>query len=82
MYAAFGVGWLMVIWFTPHISASHLFFATGVTIYILGAISFEERDLIRFHPECKEYRKRVGKLLPRFKPPLRNSAPNRVQPTT
>tara|TARA_R110002072_G_scaffold1780_10_gene14848 strand:+ start:76697 stop:77851 length:1155 start_codon:yes stop_codon:yes gene_type:complete len=61
------VGWLMVIWFTPHMTASHLFFATGITIYTLGAIRFEERDLIRFHPEYAQYQKRVGKLLPKFK---------------
>jgi protein-S-isoprenylcysteine O-methyltransferase Ste14 len=72
----------MVIWFTPHMTASDLFVATGVTIYILGGISFEERDSIRFHPEYKEYRKRVGKLLPRFERPVRNSVPNPVQQTT
>ncbi len=58
------VGWLMVIWITPHMTISHLVFALGTSAYILGAIVFEERDLVRYHPEYSEYQKRVPKLLP------------------
>ena len=60
------VGWLMVIWLTPHMTISHLFFALGVTLYTLCAIGYEERDLVRFHPEYADYRRRVPKLFPRL----------------
>jgi protein-S-isoprenylcysteine O-methyltransferase Ste14 len=41
------------------------------TAYILVAIQFEERDLMRVHPEYRDYRRHVPMLLPR----LRRSAP-------
>ncbi len=34
-------------------------------LYLIG-IYFEERDLLRAHPECRDYRQRVP-LLPRLK---------------
>ena len=61
------VGWLMVIWITPHMTISHLVFALGTSVYILGAIVFEERDLVRYHPEYSAYQKRVPKFLPNWK---------------
>lgn len=70
------VGWLMIIWFTPHMTASHLFLATGLTIYTLGAIRLEENDLVRFHPEYAGYRNRVAKLIPWFKPTARQLPEN------
>lgn len=60
------VGWLMVIWCTPHMTISHLFFSAGITAYILFAIRLEERDLVRFHPEYATYRQRVPMLFPKL----------------
>lgn len=61
------VGWLMVIWCTPHMTASHLFLAVGLTIYTLIAIQYEERDLAAAHPEYAKYKEEVPMLLPLFK---------------
>lgn len=58
------VGWLLVFWSAPRMTAAHLVFAAVTTLYILVAIQFEERDLMRIHPEYAEYRNRVPMLMP------------------
>lgn len=72
------VGWLLATWTTPTMTVSHLFFAIGITGYILVGIQFEERDLATYHPEYDAYRKRVPMLIPRFNQAARNE-PNREE---
>src|SRR5437763_5884705 len=58
------VGWLLMFWAAPLMTAAHLVFTLGTTAYILIAIQFEERDLVQFHREYAEYRRRVPMLIP------------------
>ncbi|MFO0850403.1 MAG: NnrU family protein [Gemmataceae bacterium] len=63
------VGWLAAFWAAPTMTAAHLLFAVGMTVYILAAIRWEERDLADAHPEYADYRRRVPMLVPRIRPP-------------
>jgi protein-S-isoprenylcysteine O-methyltransferase Ste14 len=59
------LGFIIAFWSTPRMSMGHLFFAVMTTAYILVAIQFEERDMIRAYGEKYEnYRKRVSMLVP------------------
>ena len=58
------VGWLLMFWAAPVMTVAHLVFTLGTTAYILIAIQFEERDLVRSHKEYAEYRRKVPMLLP------------------
>jgi protein-S-isoprenylcysteine O-methyltransferase Ste14 len=70
------VGWLLVFWATPTMSAAHLVFALVTTAYILVAIQLEERDLVAQHGvDYEAYRKRVPMLIPSV---FRSSERNRL----
>jgi methanethiol S-methyltransferase len=59
------VGWLITFWATPTMSIAHVVFAAGMTLYILIAIRYEERDLADYHGEAyANYRRTVPMLLP------------------
>lgn len=59
------VGWLFAFWMTPVMTLAHLLFSVLTTAYILLAIQFEERDLIRDHGKrYEEYRRSVPMLIP------------------
>jgi methanethiol S-methyltransferase len=59
------VGWFFAFWMTPTMTLSHLLFAVATTAYILIAIQFEEKDLVRDHGAAyKEYRQNVPMLIP------------------
>ena len=60
------VGWLLIFWAAPTMTVAHLVLALGLTAYILIAIPFEERDLMRAHREYGEYRERVPMLIPKL----------------
>jgi protein-S-isoprenylcysteine O-methyltransferase Ste14 len=58
-------GFLLSFWATPTMTVGHALLAGGITLYVLIAIGYEERDLLRsFGPAYVDYRRRVGSLIP------------------
>jgi protein-S-isoprenylcysteine O-methyltransferase Ste14 len=58
-------GWFLAFWMTPTMTLAHLMFAIATSTYILLAITFEERDLVReFGETYEEYRREVPMLVP------------------
>jgi len=56
---------IIAFWNAPRMTAGHLFFAVMTAAYILGAIQFEERDLVRAYGESyRKYREQVSMLFP------------------
>ena len=64
LYAGFFLGF----WATPHMTAGHLLLAVSLSVYMLIAIRYEERDLTGlFGDDYRRYRSSVGGLVPRFR---------------
>ena len=63
------LGFVLAFWGGPTMTAGHALFAAAMTAYILVAIGFEERDLVRqLGDRYLAYRKRVPMLVPRLTP--------------
>jgi protein-S-isoprenylcysteine O-methyltransferase Ste14 len=59
------------IWFTPEMTAGHLLFATGMSLYIIIGVYHEEKDLVRhFGDRYLSYVKSTSRFFPL---PVRNS---------
>ena len=66
-------GFIIAFWATPEMTLGHMLFSVGMTIYILIAIPYEERDLVgALGDDYASYRGRVGMLFPR----LRRASPS------
>jgi len=61
------LGFFLAFWAIPTMTLGHLLFAAGMSVFMLVAIQFEERDLIdTFGEVYVRYRQRTGMLLPRI----------------
>jgi protein-S-isoprenylcysteine O-methyltransferase Ste14 len=61
-------GFFVAFWATPVMSLGHLLLAAGMSIYMLIAIRYEERDLTRlFGKDYEDYRRDVGMLAPKLR---------------
>jgi methanethiol S-methyltransferase len=61
-------GFFIAFWATPEMTMGHLLLALGMSAYMLIAIRYEERDLVRlFGDDYESYRKNVGMLAPRLR---------------
>ena len=59
------LGFVIAFWATPDMSLGHLLFALITTAYIVVALQFEERDLVRhIGQDYEDYRRRTPMLFP------------------
>lgn len=62
------LGFFLAFWCAPEMTVGHLLLAAGMSIYILIALRYEERDLAGvFGRDYEEYRRNVGMIIPRFR---------------
>jgi methanethiol S-methyltransferase len=60
-------GFFLAFWATPTMSYGHLLLAAGMSVYMLIAIGYEERDLTSYYGDnYTRYRSGVGMIFPRF----------------
>jgi len=60
------LGFFLAFWAIPTMTLGHLLLASGMSVFMLVAIRFEERDLVdTFGDAYVRYRKRTGMLLPK-----------------
>ncbi len=63
-------GFFLAFWATPQMSVGHLLLAVGMSVYMLIAIRYEERDMVGlFGDDYVEYREQVGMLTPKLRRP-------------
>jgi protein-S-isoprenylcysteine O-methyltransferase Ste14 len=59
------LGFLIAFWAAPTLTVGRLVFAGSYTLYVLLALTVEERDLVAAHGNAyREYQRRVPRLLP------------------
>jgi len=64
------LGFFFAFWAAPEMTAGHLLLAAGLSVFMLIAIRYEERDLVTlFGQDYENYRRDVGMLTPRFRRP-------------
>jgi len=64
------LGFFLAFWAAPEMTAGHLLLAAGLSVFMLIAIRYEERDLVTlFGQDYEDYRRDVGMLTPRFRRP-------------
>lgn len=62
------LGFFLAFWATPRMTAGHLLLAAGMSVYMLIAIRYEERDLVGiFGRDYQDYQGKVGMLIPRLR---------------
>ena len=62
------LGFFIAFWAAKEMTVGHLLLAAGLSVYMLIAIRYEERDLVgHFGQDYEDYRARVGMLTPRFR---------------
>ena len=61
-------GFILAFWATPAMTLGHLLLAAGMTVYILIAIRYEERDLVDLYGDAYvAYRGRAGMVTPKLR---------------
>jgi protein-S-isoprenylcysteine O-methyltransferase Ste14 len=61
-------GFFLAFWAAPEMTVGHLLLAGGMSVFMLIAIQYEERDLTDFYgDDYRRYRSGVGMLTPRFR---------------
>ena len=77
------MGWLITFWVTPTMTGAHLLFAIVTTAYILVAIQFEEKDLVRFlGSDYENYRRTVPMIIPSLTAKYRTGVDDRTRAKT